>query len=58
MTIVIKKNTSKETIEKILLKISTLKKEKGLRKFFGKPIADIGEMDAVTYQKKLRNEWD
>ena len=58
MTIVIKKNTPKETIEKILLKISTLKKKKSLRKYFGKPIIDIGEMDAVTYQKKLRNEWE
>lgn len=58
MTIVIKKKTSKEAIEKILLKVSSLKKEKGLRKFFGKPIVDMGELDAVTYQKKLRNEWD
>lgn len=57
MTVVIKKNATKEEVEKILKKIKKPAK-KGLRKFFGLNFIDTGGLDAVAYQKKLRNEWD
>ena len=58
MTIVIKKGTTKEEVEKLLKKIKKTTANKGLRKFFGLNFIDTGGLDAVTYQKKLRNEWD
>lgn len=53
MTIVIKKGATKEEVEKLLLQLD--KKPSGLRKFLGKPILDT-KVDAVAYQKQLRNE--
>lgn len=58
MTILIKKNATKEEVEKLVSKITLPKKKNGLRKFFGKPILETDGLDAVAYQKKLRNEWD
>jgi hypothetical protein len=58
MTIIIKKGTTKEEVEKLLLKLNKTKKKIGLRKYFGKPIANTKGLDPVAYQKMLRNEWD
>jgi len=58
MTIVIKKNATKQEVEKLLTKFFLPKKKEGFRKFFGKPIVNPEIKDAVEYQKKLRNEWD
>lgn len=59
MTIVINKDTPKEEIEKLLAKINNQPvKKKGLRKYFGKPIVNTNGLDAVAYQKKMRDEWD
>lgn len=58
MTIVIKKNATKEEVEKLLKKIKKPIEKKGLRKFYGLNFIDTGGLDAVAYQKKLRNEWD
>ena len=57
MTVVIKKNATKEEVEKNLKKMKKPAK-KGLRKFFGLNFIDTGGLDAVAYQKKLTNEWD
>jgi hypothetical protein len=58
MTIIIKKGTTKEEVEKLLLKLNKTKKKTGLRKYFGKLIVNTKGLDAVAYQKMLRNEWD
>ena len=58
MTIVIKKGATKDEVEKLLLKLNMTKKKTGLRKYFGKPIVNTKGLDAVAYQKMLRNEWD
>lgn len=58
MTIVIKKGATKEEVEKLLKKIKKPATEKSLRKFFGLDFINTGGLDAVAYQKKLRNEWD
>ena len=57
MTIIIKKGTTKKEVEKLLLKLNKPNKNKGLTQFLGKPILDK-KVDAVEYQKKIRNEWD
>ena len=55
MTIIIKNTTTKNEVEKILLKFNKPSKIKSLRKVYGKfPI----EGNAVVIQKKMRNEWD
>ncbi|WP_298395885.1 hypothetical protein [Flavobacterium sp.] len=55
MTIIIKSKTTKIEVEKMLLQFTKSKSKKSLRTVFGKhPIA----VDAVSFQKKLRNEWD
>lgn len=58
MTIVIKKGATKEEVEKLLKKLKKPIANKGLRKFFGLDFINTGGLDAVAYQKKLRNEWD
>lgn len=58
MTIVIKKNATKLEVEKLLAEFSLPKKKLSFRKFLGKPIADLENLDPVSYQKKLREEWD
>jgi len=55
MTIIIKSITPKIEVEKILLKFAKSKSRKTLRNVFGKNLI-VG--DAVSIQKKLRNEWD
>lgn len=55
MTIIIKSKTSKVEVEKILLKFTKSKLKKSLRNVFGK---NAIEGDAISIQKKLRNEWD
>ncbi|WP_396167343.1 hypothetical protein [Flavobacterium sp.] len=57
MTVIIKKNATKEEVEKILKKMKNPGK-KGLRKFFGLNFIDTGGLDPVSYQKMLRNERD
>jgi hypothetical protein len=57
MTIVIEKGTSKSEVEKLLLKFKTPTKKVGLRKHLGKPIIPEN-VDAVDYQRKLRDEWN
>ncbi|MGC4129703.1 MAG: hypothetical protein QM564_09130 [Bergeyella sp.] len=54
MTIVIKKNATKDEIKNSLAEINK-KKKKGIRQFFG---ISTENTDAVAFQKKLRNEWD
>ncbi len=58
MTTLIKKTATKEEIEKILQKVKKTKSKKGLKRFFGLNFIDTGGLDAVAFQKKLRNEWD
>ena len=58
MTIVIKKGATKKEVEKLLEKLKKPKEEKGLRKFYGLDFINTDGLDAVAYQKKLRNEWD
>lgn len=55
MTVIIRSKTSKVEVEKILLKFTKSRLKKSLRNVFGK---NIIEGDAVSFQKKLRNEWD
>ncbi len=55
MTIIIKNNTSKLEVEKMLLKLNKSKAKKSLRNVYGKYLI---EGDALIIQKKLRNEWD
>lgn len=53
MTIVVNQNMTHAAIKDALKDVK--KKSKGLRKHFGKLKRDI---DAVTHQKQLRNEWN
>lgn len=56
MTIIIKKGTTKEEVEKLLLKLNkSPKKKKSLWNVYGKYTI---EGDALEIQKKLRDEWD
>jgi nanoRNase/pAp phosphatase (c-di-AMP/oligoRNAs hydrolase) len=57
MTITIKKKTSKKELDHLLLQLKKKAnvKKKSLLSVFG--IFKFNE-DAVTIQKKLRNEWD
>ena len=55
MTIIIEKNFTKEEIKATLEQLKKTKKKKSLRKHFGISQLDI---DAVAFQKKLRNEWN
>jgi hypothetical protein len=55
MTIIITKKQSKKEIEEKLRQASISKETKGLKKHFGLSIKNI---DAVDFQKKVRNEWD
>lgn len=55
MTVIIKSKTSKVEVEKILLKFTKSKSKKTLRNVFGKSII---EGDAISIQKKMRNDWD
>jgi hypothetical protein len=58
MTVVIKKNATKEEVKKILAAFSFPKKRKSFSNFLGKPIVDLQNLDPVSYQKMLRNERD
>lgn len=55
MTRVIKNTTSAKGIVEIIEQVKTEKPSKSLRKHFGVLKRQI---DAVEYQKKMRNEWD
>jgi hypothetical protein len=54
MIIEIKKPVSKQKVTEIFARISNEGKRKSLRKHFGKLKRNL---DGVTYQKKMRNEW-
>lgn len=54
MTVTIKKNSGKKDIEKALEQVGQSKKQ--LSEFYGKLKNVYG--DGLTYQKKVRNEWD
>ena len=55
MKVEIKNGMSQEEIEKELSKLEKDEKKANLKKYAGK--VDFG-MDGLTYQKKVRNEWD
>ena len=55
MLITIKKNSSKEEVEKLLVKLKKTSKKSNFKKFIGKPIID-SKLNAVDYQRSLRNE--
>lgn len=55
MKIEIKEGMSQKEIEKELAKLEKGSKKADLKKYVGK--VDFGE-DGLTYQKKVRNEWD
>jgi hypothetical protein len=57
MTVVIKKGTTKSEVKKLLMKLNKPNENKGLRQFLGKPIMNE-KVDAVEYQRKLRDEWN
>lgn len=54
MTIIIKKNSTIKEVKNSLKKIIKTEK-KGLRKHFGK---SENHIDAVEFQKKIRDEWN
>jgi len=55
MVITINKNTKAEEINEALKKMNKPKK-KGLSSFYGKLKGAFG--DGLTYQKKIRDEWN
>ena len=55
MTIIIEKNFTKDEIKATLEQLTKSKKKKGLRKHFG--ISQLN-IDAVAFQKKVRDEWN
>jgi hypothetical protein len=54
MIIEIKRPVTKEKVREALILISKEGKKKSLRKHFGKLKRGL---DAMAYQKKVRNEW-
>ena len=54
MIIEIKKPVTKQKVSEIFLRIANEDKKKSLRKHFGKLKRNL---DGVTYQKKMRNDW-
>lgn len=55
MTIIIEKKSTKAEIKATLEKLKKTKKRKGLRKHFGVSNLNI---DALAFQKEIRNEWN
>jgi hypothetical protein len=55
MTVIITKKLSNKEISDTLKKISAQKSKTGLRKHFG---LALDKIDALDFQKKVRNEWD
>jgi hypothetical protein len=55
MTVIITKKASAKEIRDTLKEINAKKNGKGLRKHFGLAVSTI---DALAFQKKVRNEWD
>jgi len=57
MSVVIHKGDSDQAIREALQKVMKRKEKKSidLKKYFGKVTFDI---DGLTYQKKVRNEWE
>jgi hypothetical protein len=55
MTLIITKKLSKKEISDTLKKINAKKSKAGLRKHFG---LATDKIDALDFQKKIRNEWD
>ncbi len=56
MVIVIKKDADQDEIKVALKKIKTNSKKPKLMDFYGKMKGKFG--DGLTYQKKLRDEWE
>ncbi|MFT4061675.1 MAG: hypothetical protein QM642_04875 [Edaphocola sp.] len=56
MLIVVDKNTAKKEVKAALKKIGKKSGQPKLSDFFGKLKGAFG--DGLTFQKKLRNEWD
>ncbi|WP_185966032.1 hypothetical protein [Flavobacterium sp. ZT3R18] len=55
MTVIITKKQSKKEIQETLNKLIQKRESKGLRKHFGLSEKNI---DALDFQKEVRNEWD
>jgi len=55
MTITIKKSDDAETIREKIDRLTHKKKKPDLSKYFGKVNFDD---NGLTYQRKLRNEWE
>ena len=55
MTITIKKGDDTETIRKKIDRLKSKKRKPDLSKYYGK--VNFAE-DGLTYQKKIRNEWE
>lgn len=56
MVIIINKDTDQEEIKSALKKIEANPKKLNLKDFYGKMKGKFG--DGLSYQQKLRNEWD
>lgn len=55
MTITIKKDDDTETIQKKIARLKSRKKKPDLSKYYGE--VNFAQ-DGLTYQKKIRNEWE
>jgi len=55
MVVKIKKPVTQKKVKEVLAKTASARKKKTLRQHFGKLKRGL---DGLTYQKKLRDDWD
>ena len=55
MTVIVNNKITDKEIKKAIKEMLVSTKKKSLKKFFG---TAVDKIDAVEFQKKLRDEWD
>ena len=55
MTVLVTKKISKKELKKAITEMLESKKKQGLKKYFG---TSVDKINAVEFQRELRNEWN